>query len=400
MSRSEPTRPRARPGFWAFFALVAMLCGPGCLTPYLARAPQAKPQPKPWGKGPDLSGRLIVDSPRNDTDPDLQSPGTSIETWVVHTRACEQILGTNPWTGLTVARLDEHGGPLHGAEPEELLQQMAGRPVVILIHGNGYGYRDAIKEGIEVRAKLEAKGGFAPDSLFVIFDWPSERSLKDIIVDLNEKARRSRVAGYHLARILQASPPESRICLMGQSDGGRIVLTTTHLLSGAELPRFLREPSCQLSSGRRDLRIRCIALDAAAAHDWLDPGHRLQQTLPTCEALLNLPNRRDYALAVYTFGRYTGNGGAIGRVGLTWLDRHRLGPLADKVEEIDHFKLSGMAHTLFTQALDFPVVSDRIAAYTSWGDIEAGRLGEGRLRKVRQAPANVPQAAAMSLPPE
>ena len=398
--RGRAGRRTSRLGRWLILAALAALGGTGCLTPYLGR--NQEPAPKPSrGPGPDLSPTAIIVPPEGDPDEKLISPGSAIETWVVHTRACEQRLNTNPWPSLTVARLDERGGPLHGSEPTELMNQMNGRPVVILIHGNGYAYRDAIEEGIKVRSQLEALGGLTPDALFVIFDWPSERSLRDIIVDLNEKARRSQVASYHLARILQSAPFQSRLCLIGQSDGGRIVLTTTHLLSGAELPRFLREPSAQLMTGRRDLRIRCVALDAAAAHDWFVPNGRLGQAVPTCEALLNLPNRRDYALAVYTFGRYTGNGGALGRVGFSWLDRRRLGPLMGKVEEIDHHRDSGIKHTSFPQALTYPVVSRRIAAYTSWGDIEAGRVANpsGHHRHARSDGAELKGGEQAASPP-
>ena len=62
---------------------------------------------------------------------------------------------------------------------------------------------------------------------------------------------------------------------MGQSNGGRIVLTTTHLLSGGSLRPFWSEPEVQLTSGRPDLRLRAVLLDAAAGHHWLNPGERL-----------------------------------------------------------------------------------------------------------------------------
>ena len=66
---------------------------------------------------------------------------------------------------------------------------------------------------------------------------------------------------------------------MGQSDGGRIVLTTLHLLSGAVLEAFWTEPDVQLSSGRPDLHLRAVILDAAAGHHWLNPDERLEQAL-------------------------------------------------------------------------------------------------------------------------
>lgn len=353
--------------------LIAAICLSGCFGPYVARS-KSKVEPPARGKGPDLSGVVVVHSPRAEQDEELISPPTKVETWLVQTRASQQVVGESPWPSISVARFDDHGGPLHGSEPDVLVERMTGRPVVILVHGNGYWYRDAAKEAIEVRTKLEAIGGLTPESLFIIYDWPSERENFDLVVDLNEKSRRARIASYHLARFLQAAPPASRICLMGHSDGGRIILTTTHLLSGAETPRFLREPAIQLETGRPDLRIRCIAIDAAAGHDWLNPGNRLQYALPTCEAFLNLPNRGDYVLAVFALGQYTGLRGAIGRTGLTKADQRKLGPLMEKVEQIDHHEESGLKHTFFQEALDYPRIAPRIAAYTSWGDIKPGRV--------------------------
>jgi esterase/lipase superfamily enzyme len=292
-----------------------------------------------------------------------------VETWVVHTRACEQKIGADPWSSITIGRIEGLDDPIRGSDPETLLERMAGRPVVILIHGYGYIYRDAIEEAVKVRAELEAIGGLTPESLFIVFDWPSERGLSDFYADLNDKARRARVASYHLARFLQEAPPGSRVCLFGQSDGGRIALTTMHFLSGAVLGAFWSEPPVQLSSGRPDLRFRSVILAAAAGHHWLDPGERLDQALPACEALFNIRNSHDYALAFYVFGVYTGFRGALGRVGLDSHDFRRLGPLADRVEQVDVNPELGISHTTFSDALEIPDVGERIARYTSWSDL-------------------------------
>ena len=233
-------------------------------------------------------GARTLSTPFSPGDAAIDPPGAQslVETWVVHTRACEQKIGTDPWASITIARFDGPGMPLHGTPPEALLERMAGRTSVFLIHGYGYGYRDAIEEAVKVRAQLEAAGGLPPETLFIVFDWPSERELRDLYADLNEKSKRTRIASYHLARFLQEAPAGSRICLFGQSDGGRLALTTMHLLSGAVLPAIFGEPAAQLSAGRPDLRFRCVIVDAAAGHHWLNPGERLDQALPSCEALL------------------------------------------------------------------------------------------------------------------
>jgi hypothetical protein len=333
------------------------------------------PGPSPPISSPLVStahGPVVVDSPRPDDDFSAVSPASSVETWVVHTRACEQVMGSNPWPAITVARFDDQGGPLLGTEPEALLNRMTGRPAVFLIHGAEYTYKDSIEEAVKVRAQLEALGGLPPETLFIVFDWPSERTLALISVDLNDKARRSRIAGYHLARFLQAVPPGSKVCLMGHSDGARVALTATDLLSGAELRPFMASPGAQLTSARSDLRIRIVALEAAVGHTWLNPGDRLGSALPNSEGLLSLRNSGDYALAVFVLGSYTGVHRPLGLVGLSPLDLKKLGPLKDRVEEINQHSLSGRSHTHFTESLTYPGVAERIVAYTSWRDISSG----------------------------
>ena len=358
---------------WIWVGSVMIGPGFGCHSPGAcppAAPPSVSVSVSPGDRPP--AGPIVVDSPRPDDDFAVISPASAIETWIVHTRACEQTMGSNPWPSITIARLDEQGGPLHGSEPGVLFERMVGRPCVFLIHGAEYNYRESTKEAVQVRGQLEALGGLTPETLFIAFDWPSERSLPLLAVDLNEKARRSRVAGYHLARFLQASPPGSQLCLMGQSDGARVALTALHLLSGARLDRFFNEPAAQLTSGRDDLRLRVVVLEAAVGHTWLNPGERLGSALPSCEALLTLRNPADYALAVFTLGTYTGQRPALGMVGLSSHDWKKLGPLRNRVEEINHHELSGLGHTLFTEALTYPGVARRIAAYTSWGDVSEG----------------------------
>ncbi len=208
--------PHSLAALWKSGALAAALLGacggPGCVGPFVSRAPRTEIERPARGPGPDLSGAATIDSPSQQIDPELASPASAIETWLVQTRACEQVVVSNPWPSLTVGRLDEHGGPLQGARPEDLLERMAGRPVVILVHGNGYTYRASVREAIKVRGQLEANGGLTPESLFIIFDWPSERVVRNIVADLNEKNRRTRVASYHLPR---SRPADRRLYVLG-----------------------------------------------------------------------------------------------------------------------------------------------------------------------------------------
>jgi hypothetical protein len=73
---------------------------------------------------------VIIDSPRAHDETALVAIPSSVETWIVHTPACEQKLGVDPWFSMTIGRLDESEGPLHGSDPEALLARLAGRPSV------------------------------------------------------------------------------------------------------------------------------------------------------------------------------------------------------------------------------------------------------------------------------
>jgi Alpha/beta hydrolase of unknown function (DUF900) len=376
VSTMRPTEYRH--GMWRLLRLagIALLSSAlGCRSPepqYSANTPAAVSLPDPSGSTlSPLPGQNDVILGPDSGDGGLLTPAAQslVETWVVHTRACEQKIGTDPWASITIARFDGPGVPLHGAPPEALIERMAGRTSVFLIHGYGYGYSQAVDEAVKVRTQLDDAGGLPPETLLIVFDWPSERQLRDLYADLNEKAKRTRIASYHLARFLQEAPGGCRICFLGQSDGGRLALTTMHLLSGATLPAIFGEPAAQLNGGRPDLRLRCVIVDAAAGHNWLNPGERLDQALPSCESLYNIYNTGDVALMLFIFGRFTGFRPAIGRVGLTSHDRKALGPLSARVEQIDLHARVGFSHTSVPQALGFPDIAEHVARYTSWSEL-------------------------------
>jgi hypothetical protein len=307
--------------------------------------------------------------------PDDVAPGkagaesTGVETWMIHTRAAEQTTHSDFWRTVDVAQIDPAGGAPKPAPARTLINLMAGRTVVVLVHGNNYSYEASTREALRVRDELAGGGGFTRDALFIIFDWPSERLRPGLISDLNEKARRSRIAGSHLAMFLREAPPETRICLLGQSDGSRVILTSLHLLSGAPLTKFLREPEIHLESGRSDLHLRAVTLEAAVGHDWLNPDQRLGNAIGMTEGVLNLYNQFDYALAVYGLGQYTGLKSALGRSGLRPSDLRKLGDEACLVEQMELHSIGGLRHLIYVEALSDPEVLARVTRYTSWGPV-------------------------------
>jgi hypothetical protein len=281
--------------------------------------------------------------------------------WVVQTRACPQVMGSDPWPKLKVLHFDDRGDLAERA-PEELLGQASGRIVVIQVHGSLVTADEAVGELLWSHSWLEHNRVLSPDALVVEFDWPSERVHRNNVRDINEKGRRAYVAAYHLARFIQSFPPGTQICVIGQSYGGRVVPSALHLLGGGSLNSQDHDPPVRLPSCRPDLHIRAVILEGASDHNWLDPGQRLDRAFMACEALLNLYNRRDQALRLYPFLIRSGHRRALGRLGLTNRDFERLGPLAARYEEHDLNDLLGREHTLLDSVAN-PQITRWMAPY-------------------------------------
>ena len=168
--------------------------------------------------------------------------------------------------------------------PADLFAQSVGHPVLIQVHGSLVTPDAAFGEMLWTHSWLGHNRSITPDTVVVEFDWPSQRVYRNDVKDINEKGRRAYVAAYHLARFVQAFPPGSRLCLLGQSYGGRVVPSALHLLGGGALNSQDRDPDVRLACRRADTHIRAVVLEGASDHDWLNPGRRLDRALPACEA--------------------------------------------------------------------------------------------------------------------
>jgi hypothetical protein len=281
--------------------------------------------------------------------------------WVVNTRECPQVMGTDPWPCLKVRRFDARG-ELAEVDPSVLLAQTAGRTVLIQVQGSLTTPDVALGGLLWTHSWLHWNRALPPGSVVIAFDWPSQRVYRDDIRDVNEKGRRAYIAAYHLARFVQAFPPESRICLLGQSYGGRVVTSALHLLGGGSLNSQDHDPGVRLPTLRADHHIRAIILGAASDHTWLDPGARLDRSLHGCEGLLNLYNRKDEALRLYPLLIRSNHHQALGKVGLTDRDLAKLGPVAARYTEHDVDRFLGDEHTLL-DAVANPEIARMMAPY-------------------------------------
>lgn len=298
--------------------------------------------------------------------------------WVVETRECPQEMGTDPWSCLRVRHFDAQGN-LVDVDPGALFAQAAGAPVLIQVQGSLTTPDMALGGLLWTHSWLQRNGALTPDAVIVAFDWPSQRVYRNDVRDINEKGRRAYIAGYHLARFVQGFPPGSRICLLGQSYGGRVVPSALHLLGGGCLNSQDHDPFVSLPFLRPDLHLRGVILAGASDHTWLDPGARLDHALVGCEAFLNLYNRRDEALRLYPLLLRSDHHRSLGKLGITNRDLEKLGPLASRYAEHDLHELLGQEHTLL-DAVANRQIARWIAPYVwapdpgpsdPWADAEA-----------------------------
>ena len=209
-----------------------------------------------------------------------QEPSRVVETWVVHTRACEQVDGVEAPgpASRSAGSTSRPGGPAPRHRTRRAPDPSLGGPT----HRHPEPRQwittiSTVAQGSapDPRPSSRRLGGLARrETLFVVFDWPSERTLR--VAGPWTSTRRRGDPGSRAITSLgssRSSPAGSTICLMGQSDGGRVTLTTLHLLSGAEL----RLGSCPSRPGQARPRAgptsgsAAVVLEAAVGHQLAQP---------------------------------------------------------------------------------------------------------------------------------
>ncbi len=282
--------------------------------------------------------------------------------WYVSTRDCPQEMGSDPWAKLKVMHFDDRGEMVERS-PEELFAQTVGRPVLIQVQGNLTTPDMAVGGLMWTHSWLQAHHCLTPDAVVIAFDWPSQRVYRNDVLDVTEKGRRAYVAAYHLARFVSAFPASSRVCLLGQSYGGRVVPSALHLLGGGALAGQSHGTSVCLPTTRSesDLDLRGVLIAGASDRGWLDPGAKFDRALAASK-ILNLYNRKDESLLFYPALIRGGHHRALGRIGLSNRDLDRLGPLAARYEEHDIHDILGAEHSLLDATAN-PRIGRWIAPY-------------------------------------
>jgi hypothetical protein len=270
-------------------------------------------------------------------------------------------MGADCWPCLRVWHFNQEG-ILERRDPQELLSQVAGQRTLVQVQGSLTTPDIALGGLLWSHSWLEYNRALLPGAVVIAFDWPSQRVYRNDARDIEEKGRRAYIAGFHLARFLQAFPTSSLITLLGQSYGGRVVPSALHLLGGGCLNSQAHDDPIRLPSLRPDLQIRAITIAGASDHQWLSTGQRLDRALVACQAFLNLYNPHDEALRLYPFLRRSDHHRALGRVGMTAHDLEALGPLAARYAEYDVDEQLGREHTLL-DAVANPLIAQMMAPY-------------------------------------
>jgi hypothetical protein len=282
--------------------------------------------------------------------------------WTVNTYDCPQELDPSGFARVRYRKFQPDGSVRDFAISDLQAQAASARTVFIQVHGN-LTYADAnLGAGLWTHTWMQLNGGIPEDAVFVAFAWPSWRTYNLDFRDVEEKARRSYVAGLYLAQLVQSLPPGTNVCLFGQSYGGRVVLAALELLGGGAIDTQSGDAPVCLTSSRPDLHVRAIILSAAVDNDWIAPGKRFGRALFGCEALLNLYNPRDQALVLYPLLLRSGHRPALGRTGLPQRAFDRLGPMAARYAEHDVTRYLGRDHTLL-DATASPDIARWMAPY-------------------------------------
>lgn len=194
---------------------------------------------------------------------------------------------TQPWSAASLPEFFSHVKGERGAS----------MPTIIYAHGNRIEANEFRSRGLWVYSRLVACRADERPIRFVIFAWPSDE-VKGSIRDARIKAARTKPVGYQLAWLINQTPPEQPLGLLGYSYGARVISGATHLLAGGKLG-CLQLSSCTECASPR--AINAVYVAPAFDADWLAPGGYHGRSTQLLDSLLITKNQRDPAMRFYGF---------------------------------------------------------------------------------------------------
>lgn len=294
--------------------------------------------------------------------------------WIVSSRNCPQELSRMKNCRLDVWSVDAPGltGPAAVDKMpvrtqrcdarEAVFQQVLtpGVPVCIFVHGSYVDRERVQRYSVQTFRWLRQAHPEQPLQ-FIFYTWPSDPITYLPQPDFNELSDRAGVNGFYLARVIHHIPVECPVSLIGHSQGAVTALSSLHLLGGGQVEGYRLPPEAD-----RGHRVRLVMAAAAIDHDWLNPGERFTQALPRTEALLNLINRRDWALGFYHL-RSLSSRRAVSRFGFAPADYQRMGPLAQRIHQLDVTTALGRDHA-WPNYYSLPALARSISEYVYFNE--------------------------------
>lgn len=281
--------------------------------------------------------------------------------WIVSSRRCPQSARTVNGCRTDIFEVRPAGQTFLSTRQRMINSLAPGEPVCIVVHGSFMTTAEFVAENPAVKRWLASAAAGRPLHL-IFYRWPSEGGLIILPqVTLAVLGLQAEFNGYYLARLIADIPAENPVCLVGHSHGARTAVSALHLLGGGQVQGLILPPRFAVPR-----RMRAILLAAAFDHDWLNPGQRFGRALYPAEHLVNVVNRDDILLRFYPLKELFGVP-ALGQVGLLPGDRHMLGMLSTKAQEIDVTPLVGAAH-MMPNYFNRPEIAGVIAPHIFFDD--------------------------------
>jgi arginine exporter protein ArgO len=203
-------------------------------------------------------------------------------------------------------------------EEEVFMAEICGNsaPICFIVHGGGYSPEEVVKEAPWYSRDLRKLESASLGLNIVFISWPSDTL--PIPVEILA-GRQSAQQGRHflaplLTRLAQQKQKQGQgqnVCLIGHSYGARAVLSALHWVALNEAKECWRSTNKPLKQSR----YRAVLIAAAVDHYWLNPDKSYDMALARVECLLNIFNRRDPVLKLYSI-RHPWASDALGRTHL------------------------------------------------------------------------------------
>ena len=165
---------------------------------------------------------------------------------------------------------------------------------VVWVHGDRMEACEAFDAGWQIYRELVRCTTDETPIRFIIFSWPSAKTLTRPVADARLKASRTLSAGIHLTALLKIIPKEDRVSLIGFSFGVRVIATALHFFGGGNVSGATftdAVASCK--------KYHVVFFASAINCDWLQPGHKFGKAIDEMESLLLLNNYCDRILKHY-----------------------------------------------------------------------------------------------------